>query len=114
MGGITMSSDQERERLAKLREKQLQSRDPGPRVDVKWKGEKAIRREPWLKLLIKGLPPAARGAVVGMVFGILVSVAMGLLMPYPFGAVCGSIFFLVAIGVGAVVGNATDQGSLAD
>jgi len=109
-----MSSDRERERLARLREKQLRDRDPGSSVKVKWKGESAIKKEPLMKEVFGVLPGKVQGAIVGGVFGIVVSIVAGLVIPDPFGLVCGSVAFLVAIGVGMVVGNSTDKGSMLD
>lgn len=109
-----MSSDRERERLVRLREQQLRARDPGSGVKVKWKGESAIKKEPLMKEIFGVLPGKVQGAIVGGLFGIVVSIGAGLVIPDPFGWVCGSVAFVVAIGVGAVVGNATDRGSMVD
>jgi hypothetical protein len=109
-----MSSDRERDRLARLREQQLRARDPGSSVKVKWKGESAVKREPLMKEVFGVLPGKVQGAIVGGLFGIVISIVAGLVIPDPFGWVCGSVAFLVAIGMGAVVGNATDKGSLVD
>ena len=109
-----MSNDRERERLARLREQQLRARDPGSSVKVKWKGESAIKKEPLLKEFFGVLPGKAQGAIVGGLFGIVVSVAAGLLIPDPFGWVCGSMAFVAGIGMGFVVGNATDHGGQMD
>ena len=110
-----MSSDRERERLVRLREQQLRARDPGSSVKVKWKDESAFKKNGSLWKEIFGvLPGKVQGAIVGGLFGIGVSVAAGLLIPDPFGWICGSMAFLAGIGMGFVVGNATDKGSLLD
>jgi hypothetical protein len=109
-----MSSDREQERLTRLREQQLRARDPGSSVKVKWKGESAVKNEPLTKEIFGVLPGKVQGAIVGGLFGIVISIVAGLVIPDPFGWVCGSVAFLVAIGVGMVVGNATDKGSMLD
>jgi hypothetical protein len=114
-GDWAMSSDRERERLVRLREKQLRDRDPGASVKVKWKDESAFKKNESLWKEIFGvLPGKVQGAIVGGLFGIVISIVAGLVIPDPFGWVCGSVAFLVAIGMGMVVGNATDHGSQMD
>ncbi len=103
-------SESERERLARLREKQLRDRDPGPGVKVKWKGPEAVKKEPFFKDFFGVLPRKVQGAIVGGLFGLIVSIASSALIPEPFGWVCGGVFFLIAIGVGVIVGGAADQG----
>lgn len=103
-------SESERERLKRLREKQLRDRDPGPGVKVKWKGPQAAKRESLWKETFGVLPRKVQGAIVGGLFGLIVSIASAALIPDPFGWVCGGVFFLIAIGVGVIVGNATDHG----
>jgi hypothetical protein len=112
---MSRNQDSERERLQRIRDRQIRDRDPGPRVKVEWKGDAAkTKQEPVFKLIWGALPRKAKGTVVGLFLGMLGSLAMGMLMPYPWNMVCGAIFFLVAIGVGTIVGASTDQGGYID
>ena len=108
------SNDQERDRLRKLQERQLRDRDPGPRAKVEWKGDAARRHTPWHKLILIALPPAVKGALVAIVFGTIAVILMALLMPDPWGSVCGLIVFIGVIPIGIIVGRATDQGGYMD
>lgn len=108
-----MSSDRERERLQRLRERQLQDRAPGPTVKVRWKKTQP-RHEPWLTLFWTALPGRARGALIGFLLGMAGSVVLGIVAPEPWGMICGALVFLTAILVGMIVGKATDQTGLID
>ncbi len=107
------SSDRERERLQRLRERQLQDRAPGPTVKVRWK-KTPPQHEPWLTLFWAALPGRAKGALIGFLLGMVFSVVLGIVAPPPWGMICGTLVFLAAIVVGMIIGRVTDQGSLVD
>jgi hypothetical protein len=89
-----MSDHQERERIQRLRDQQIKARDPGPRIKVEWKGESDRKKqEPALKMIFGVLPAKAKGGLIGMAIGLVVSLVMGVLMPEPWGSVCGAIVF---------------------
>lgn len=108
------SNDQERERLRKLRERQLRERDPGPRVKVEWKGDSAIKKEPLLQLIWSGLPYGARGGLIGLLIGTIALIAMSMALPQPWGSGCGALVLVGVIPMGIILGRATDQGGYMD
>ncbi len=106
--------ESERERLARLRDKQLKDRDPGPTVKVNWKGKSARKQDPLLKEFFSVLPPRAKGAVIGFGMGAVLSIASGLILPTDWGVICGTFALIACPVIGTLIAGGTDLGGFAD
>lgn len=106
--------ESERERLERLRAKQLKDREPGPTVKVEWKGKSAQKQEPFLKEFFSVLPPRAKGAIYGFAIGAVLSFASSLLMPSDWAVICGTVALLVTTVMGVLIAGGTDLGGFAD
>ncbi|GAB4574326.1 MAG: hypothetical protein Kow0077_20310 [Anaerolineae bacterium] len=119
---MSNASDQERERLQRLRDRQLQARDPGAPVKVKWKGGQPTRQEPLLTAIWRTLPGRGKGLLFGFLFGVVFSIVVTNAItavvagwelegvpPTLIGALCGGAFFVVSMAVGMIIGKATED-----
>lgn len=92
--------DRERERIAKLRNQQINSRDPGPSKirHYDWSKQKKQKTKPILVEIFEVVPTRWRGLVLGVIGGLLVMAI--LLIAAPTMAAISIIFPIL----GAVIG----------
>ncbi len=114
-----MSSRNEQERLARLRARQLQERDPGPGVKVDWKGPRPQKRKPLMEELFGALPRHVKGGLIGLVIGIVLMIAVQYLIANvwnlpPEWMVCGVVALLISPVLGIIIARGTDLGGFAD
>ncbi len=106
-----MNSEQkERERLKRLREQQIASRDPGPskirHFDWSTTGKKPITRppKPFLVELWEILPNRWKGALYGFLFGAVIAAFLLFLLPDEWD-ILAVVPLLIASVVGMVIGK---------
>ncbi len=102
------SEERERRRAQQIRESQIRSRDPGPskipHYDWSKHNKPARKQEPFLTELLNILPPRGRGAVVGVLIGVLPAVLIKLLLPAEL-AILALLILVICGVVGWVLGK---------
>ena len=105
-------SDQENERLKRLRERQLADRDPLAKqqqfqqnTSIK---EKRLRKPFVLSKAWKDLPHIIRTPFYGLLLGILVILALPYLWPSPYAILAGGGVTVLFLIFGVVMGNSLD------
>jgi hypothetical protein len=100
------AEERERQRLQRLRDAQIRSRDPGPSKiqHYDWSRQKAAPKpRPLLAELLDLLPTRIRGFLIGLFLGLVIVIIVGYLAP---GAeVVGLIGLLLTTIVGYVLGS---------
>lgn len=114
-----MSNQDERERLARLRERQLRQRDPGPGVKVNWKETTPKKRKPLMEELFGALPRHVKGGLIGLVIGIVLMIVVQFLVANVWQLpaewmLCGVVALLIPPVLGIIIARGTDLGGFAD
>jgi hypothetical protein len=106
---MSSQHNRERERLQRLQAAQLRARAPASRVKSGRKIVSSRSQEAPLRSIWRSIPGRGKGLLYGLAFGIVFSIvitgAIGGIAPAPFGAICGGVFFLVALAVGTFLGK---------
>jgi hypothetical protein len=104
-------SEKERERARRIRDAQIEQRDPGPRIkDVNWtrEGQPKRKPEPLLVSMFNVLPGRYQGALIGLVLGLLLVIVAVLVLPSDL-KILGLAGLLICCVLGFAVGGATDK-----
>ncbi len=107
-----MPTNQEQERLRRLRERQLTDRDP---LDKQRKVQRttAVRsrkamRSFSFKESLSAIPQVWKGAFIGLLVGLVVVFVLPLLWASPYALVVGILATMISTIFGVVTGNALD------
>ncbi|MBN1888646.1 MAG: hypothetical protein JW850_11670 [Thermoflexales bacterium] len=106
-----MSDRDERERLARLRDRQLQSRDPQIKqrklqghISQQWKSTKP----PTFWEMVKKIPYSVRGAMIGAAIGVVVWIVLNQVWNSPWANMAALVVALVLTIFGIVLGQGFD------
>lgn len=107
-----MPTNQEQERLRRLRERQLTDRDPLVK-QRKVQRTTAVRtrkamRSFSFKESLSAIPHVWKGAFVGLLVGLVVVIVLPLLWASPYALVVGVLVGMISMIFGVVTGNALD------
>lgn len=77
------AEERERQRLQRLRESQIRSRDPGPSKirHYDWSHQRQRPRRSLRRELVDAVPTRMRGLAFGLLFGIVVALLVGVAAP---------------------------------
>ncbi len=106
-------SDDERERLERLRAKQLADRDPGGALKVEWKGERARKQGSLFQEIFGVLPRHVQGGLIGLGIGIVLLLVIQFLVINVWGlpaewGLCGLAAMALSIIMGIIIARGTD------
>ena len=98
------AEERERQRLQRLHDQQIRSRDPGPSKiqHYDWTNPRPRKRRNPLRELVDLIPTRMRGLVFGLLFGIGVAVLVAVLAPAL--EVLGVVMIPIAMIVGWLLG----------
>lgn len=102
--------EKSRERYRQLRDKQLEARDPGPKVkNVNWNPERRYSTRPKsMPLAIwKALPGRYQGAAAGLIFGLIGLIFCVIVLPGDF-KILGLAVMVICLAVGFILGHVSD------
>lgn len=98
--------ERERQRLQRLRDSQVRSRDPGPSKirHYDWSNQRQRPRENPLHMIFGVIPTRVRGLAFGLLFGIVLALLIVVLAPSL--EIIGVLLIPVAAVVGWIIGIA--------
>lgn len=96
--------ERERQRVARLRQSQIRSRDPGPSKirHYDWSKQKPKQRKPLLNEIFGVFPTRIRGLAFGLLVGIILAIIVQIVAPD--WVILGVLLMLVATVVGYILG----------